>query len=174
VRGEEVLKFIKKVSRVIAKVETALLILSLAAILLIGIVQIVLRKMGSGITWADEFMRHFTLWLGFIGASLATREKKHITIDVFNRLFTGQKRNYIDAATQFIAAVVCACLCYAAILSVKLTMVDSLKLPSGIPRAVWEMLIPIAFGLMSFRFLVNAIEFMLDKGERKEEEGKLS
>lgn len=172
------------VNNAITKVETWLLITSLVAILGIGIIQIILRKFGSGITWADEFMRHFTLWLGFIGASLATREKKHITIDVLNRIFTGKKRQYIDAATHFIGAVVCACLCYAAILSVKLTIVDGLKLPSGVPRAVWEMLIPIAFGLMSFRFLANSLETIMDKdykpneytdvGADNEEEGKAS
>lgn len=36
----------------------------------------------DSISWADTFLQKGTLWLAFLGASLATHEDKHIAIDV--------------------------------------------------------------------------------------------
>ena len=36
--------------------------------------------------WADSLLRKGTLWLAFLGASLATYHRKHINIDIVLRL----------------------------------------------------------------------------------------
>jgi TRAP-type C4-dicarboxylate transport system permease small subunit len=36
--------------------------------------------------WADSFLRKGTMWLAFIGASLATHYRKHISIDLLTRI----------------------------------------------------------------------------------------
>ena len=50
----------------------------LGVMILLAFLQIVLRNVfSSGISWGDPLVRYLVLWVGFIGASLATKESKH-------------------------------------------------------------------------------------------------
>src|SRR6478609_796942 len=40
------------------------------------------------VSWADTYLQKGTLWLAFLGASLATHEEKHIGIDALTKLFS--------------------------------------------------------------------------------------
>lgn len=44
------------------------------------------QAMLESLDWADAFLQKGTLWLAFVGASLATYHDKHIAIDVLPRL----------------------------------------------------------------------------------------
>jgi len=67
----------------LASLERALVVLLLSGLLGLGLLQVIERNvLASGIFWADELLQHLVLWLGFLGASLATREHCHLSIDV--------------------------------------------------------------------------------------------
>src|SRR5262245_50454944 len=59
--------------------------------------------------WADTYLQKGTLWLPFLGASLATHEDKHIAIDAFTKLIPegGQKaaRVIVSLATGVVCLV---------------------------------------------------------------------
>ena len=63
--------------------------------------QIVLRYgFDSGIAWADPLLRVLVLWLGLLGALAATRDRRHITIDVLSRMLPARAKAAADAATS--------------------------------------------------------------------------
>ena len=69
----------------LASLERALVVLLLTGLLGLGLLQVIERNvLASGIFWADELLQHLVLWLGFLGASLATREQRHLSIDVLS------------------------------------------------------------------------------------------
>jgi TRAP-type C4-dicarboxylate transport system permease small subunit len=73
--------------RFLARVEVGALTVLLGALILLGCMQIFLRNFfHSGVLWADPLMRHIVLWVGCLGAALATTKVRHINIDVFTRL----------------------------------------------------------------------------------------
>ena len=73
--------------RSVGRLEVGVITVLLIALVLLGCMQIVLRNFfHSGIIWADPLMRHLVLWLGCLGAALATTRVRHINIDVFSRL----------------------------------------------------------------------------------------
>lgn len=73
------------------KVEGVMLVVSFIIMVVLGSLQVILRNMfNSGIDWADSFVRALVLWVGFIGASLATRQSRHINIEIISQLFTGE------------------------------------------------------------------------------------
>ena len=81
------------------RVETGVIATLLIALVLLGCMQIVLRNFfHSGVLWADPMMRHLVLWLGCLGAALATTRVRHINIDVFSRLVPARHRGYRRAA----------------------------------------------------------------------------
>ncbi len=69
-----------------ALVEDALLVLILAAMVGLAATQIVLRNLFDGaILWADPMLRVAVLWVGMIGAMVATRIDKQISVDAVSR-----------------------------------------------------------------------------------------
>ena len=52
--------------------------------------QVVLRNFfHTSIEWGDVFLRHLVLWLGFLGAVIATGEGRHLKIEFINKLVAG-------------------------------------------------------------------------------------
>ena len=76
----------------IHRIEDALLVLLLSIMIVLATTQILLRNFFDlGFVWADPLLRVMVLWLGMIGATVATRDNRHIRIDLLSQFF---KRNY--------------------------------------------------------------------------------
>jgi C4-dicarboxylate transporter DctQ subunit len=144
-------------NEIIALVEKYLVVIMLSTMILLAFLQIVLRNaLSTGISWGDPLVRYLVLWVGFIGASLATREDKHITIEVFAKWFSGNSAFYLRMLSELVSAVICGLLTVAGWTFVQneaqLGEVAFLNIPSW----TLQMVIPITFGLMSLRFLIKS------------------
>jgi TRAP-type C4-dicarboxylate transport system permease small subunit len=67
-------------------------IVILQAVLLM--VSVLLRYLfNSPIIWGDEIVRYSLIWMTFVGAAMATKEKQHIQVDVIDTVLPklGQK-----------------------------------------------------------------------------------
>jgi TRAP-type C4-dicarboxylate transport system permease small subunit len=87
----------RRVDEAIARIEGAVAVGVLVAMVLVASLQALFfniaernvawaQSMLESLDWADAFLQKGTLWLAFIGASLATYHDKHIAIDVLPRL----------------------------------------------------------------------------------------
>jgi TRAP-type C4-dicarboxylate transport system permease small subunit len=145
-------RFDEKLSRV----EQAFVTILLTVMILMAFFQIVLRNFfDTGISWGDSLVRYLVVWVGFIGAAIATKEGKHINIDVASRWLTGPQSNYIRLVSHFFSAVICGLLTLAAIkflrFEAQMGSTAFFKLPVWVP----EIIIPVTFGLMTLRFAVR-------------------
>ena len=78
---------LKKLNTTLGKIETGLLCGIVAMMVGLAILKIVLRYVfHTSLLWSDVMLQHLTLWLCFLGAALATCERRHISIDVLNRV----------------------------------------------------------------------------------------
>jgi C4-dicarboxylate transporter DctQ subunit len=137
----------------IARMEQVLLIAFLAFIILIAFLQIVLRNFFfTGLDWGDAMVRNLVLWIGFIGATLATKEGKHINIDVVSRWLPSLGKNVVALVTHLFSFCICCLLAYAAIKFIKnevqMEKMTFLNIPAWVP----ELILPFTFLLMAFRF----------------------
>jgi len=154
-------KFLKYIDGWIARFETILLVTVLSAMVILAFLQVVLRNLFSeGILWGDTFLRHLVLWVGFLGASLATREKKHINIDLFTRFLKGKIKLFIISIVNLFAAVVCWFLTSAAWTFVMDEKSYNTILFNDIPAWYFQIIIPVGFLLMTFRFTIIFIQNM--------------
>lgn len=64
----------------------------------------------QSLDWVDPLLQKGTLWLAFLGASLATREGRHIAIDIIPRLSPYKVRLVMRGLTATAASVVAAVL----------------------------------------------------------------
>jgi C4-dicarboxylate transporter DctQ subunit len=153
------MKIFAVISQWIEKAETVLLILILTVMILLSFLQVLLRNFfDQGLLWGDIFLRNMVLWVGFIGASLATREGKHINIDLFTRFLSGRWRAFAQMVTHVSAAVVCIVLADAGWTFVMDEKLYATKIFAEIPAWYFQIIIPVGFVLMAFRFLVIALE----------------
>jgi C4-dicarboxylate transporter DctQ subunit len=139
-------------------VEVAAIALLLALLIALGVLQIVLRNtVHTGLIWADPLMRHAVLWLGCLGAALATARLRHINIDVFTRLLSGRALVVRDAVVHGVTAVAAFILGIAALRLVIDERAFGEVAFLGVPTWVLQTVLPFAFLLISYRSLVNLL-----------------
>jgi len=143
----------ERVDEVIDRVEQTLIITFLSSMILLAFLQIVLRNFFStGLDWGDSLLRNLVLWIGFIGATLATREGKHINIDVVSRWLPSLGKEIVTLITHLFSFFISCLLTYAALKfirnEIQMENMTFLNIPAWIP----EMILPMTFGLMTLRF----------------------
>ena len=143
----------ERVDQIIGRVEHILLSLLLSSMLLIAFLQIILRNVfATGLTWGDPLVRNLVLWISFVGAALATREGKHIQIDLASRWTSPGARNIVETLTHGFSCFICCLLTWASVKFIINEIQMKNVLFSGIPSWVSEIILPLTFGSMAFRF----------------------
>jgi TRAP-type C4-dicarboxylate transport system permease small subunit len=153
--------------------ENILVIIILTLMITMAFLQVILRNFFSNsIMWGDIFLRHLVLWIGFLGASLATREGKHINIDVLSRLLSPRFKRISGIIVNLFSSVVCFFLMRASIGFIIMEKESGTTLLSGIPTWTAQIIIAIGFGIMMFRFFVRALDLVAGDEATSQEDAK--
>ena len=139
------------------RLESYLLALLLAALLLMSVSQIVLRLFfETGFVWAEPVSRMGVLWLALFGALGAARTQRHIAIDALPRMLPPTWRRIAWAIGQLATASICAMLAWYGWGMVQMEREAPAVFVDGV-ASWWPMLaFPIGFGLLSLRFAIAA------------------
>ena len=153
----------EKMDACISRIEGALITILLSLMILMAFSQIVLRNFfATGIDWGDALVRYLVVWVAFIGAAVATREGKHISIDLLSRWQKGSGGTAVQILSCFFSAAISALLTVAAVkflwFEAQMGSTTFLTLPVWIP----ELIMPTAFGLMTLRFLMQMVAEMVN------------
>src|SRR3990167_6348126 len=88
--------------KLLMKVEGFFLTSILIALLFFAFLQVVLRNFfDSGINWGDVFARHLVLCIAFLGATLSTREGRHIRIDALAKILPKKAQPIVELFISF-------------------------------------------------------------------------
>jgi TRAP-type C4-dicarboxylate transport system permease small subunit len=149
----------ERVDEAMDRVEQTLIVTFLGFMILIAFLQIILRNFFStGLDWGDQLLRNLVLWIGFIGATLATREGKHINIDVVSRWLPSLGKNVVTLIIHLFSFFICCLLTYAALKFIKNEFQMENRTFLNVPAWIPEMILPITFTLMTFRFGLRSIK----------------
>jgi len=136
--------------------------------ILLAFVQVILRNVFSfGFSWMEELLRVSVLWLGFLGASLAIRDGRHINIDVLSRALPDRVKPCLRLIIQLVMLAVCLVFLSASVEYIRVEkafgdMSDAL----GVPLWSLQLIFPLLFAVGSFRFAVQAVGSLLElRGE---------
>ena len=139
------------------RAEDTLLVMLLGAMICLASTQILLRNLfDSGFVWIDPILRVLVLWLGLLGAMVATRSDKHISIDVLSRYIEGKFQYLLQAAVAQISAWTCLVIAAYGFDWVRLDFLDGLVAFAGIPAWLLEVIIPLSFGVIGLRYLATS------------------
>ena len=116
------------------------------------VAQALARKLfATDLEGSAVYVQHGTLWIGFLGALLATGRGKHLGLTTIDLLPAGRPRIAARIFGAMVTTAVVALLCYA---SIKLVLADRLRLDrlaGGIPEWWSELIMPVVFAAMALR-----------------------
>ena len=147
-----------RIDNAISRLEKGLIVLLLTVMVLLAFTQIVMRNIFStGLAWGEPLVRYLVLWVGFIGAALATREGKHITIELFSLWKSGLPRHYTAGISHLCSTIACGLLTTAAVrflwFEAQMGSTTFFNLPVWVPQAI----LPVTFGMMTLRFFFKSL-----------------
>ncbi len=135
--------------------ENGLLLVMLLLMLAVAVTQIVSRNaFNSGFVWADEFLRLTVLWVALLGSIAASRDHRHLRIDVLSRFLAPGILRWTNFLVDLFTAAICAVLTYYSFEFVAETR-EYEDLAFG-TRPLWlfQSILPIGFGLMTWRYFI--------------------
>jgi C4-dicarboxylate transporter, DctM subunit len=143
-----------RVSTVLARVEDLIGSLALLVMVLLPLAEIVSRRAFSrGIPGSGPIVQHLTLWVGFLGAAIASRDGKLLALATGTFIPPGVWRRAADLFAAAFGA------CAAAILAIggwQMTMIEreaGTNIGADIQAWVAQLVLPVAFALIAVRLV---------------------
>lgn len=129
------MEFLKKLDRGWARAEGWMTVAVLLMMVLTAGWQALIRnltrfdiswanEMLTDLEWADSFLRKGTLWLAFLGASIATHVGKHIGIDVLTRIAPVRAKYTMLALSGILGGLITLGLTYSFSSAVQLNLTE--------------------------------------------------
>ncbi|MEE8495062.1 MAG: TRAP transporter small permease [Xanthomonadales bacterium] len=141
------------------RMENAVLVIILSGMILLAAGQIVARNIfGFGFIWSDELLRMLVLWIAVAGAVAASRTDKHINIAILNRFLPSRLRHGVKIMVDLFTAGVCAVVTWYSINFVRTSYQYEDVLLGGIPAWMLQLVLPIGFGLISWRYTLFSLK----------------
>ena len=147
---------LQRINTLFSKIETVLLCLIIALMIGLAILEIVLRYvLGISLLWKTVMLQNLTLWLCFLGAALATAEKRHISIDVLNHILPDKIKHYCHYLIDILSITVVSILVYYGFVF----LIDEQKLQATLIGTIplwWaKTIIPIGFAIIDIHLLLQ-------------------
>jgi C4-dicarboxylate transporter DctQ subunit len=95
------------------------------------------------------------LWIALLGAATATKEGRHINIDVISRVLPDRGRVAIRALTDFFSTFICLLLIQASLKFIRDEFQAGTLAFLNIPTWTATVIFPVAFGLIALRFAIS-------------------
>jgi TRAP-type C4-dicarboxylate transport system permease small subunit len=168
------MKVLKSIDRAIARVEGWCIVLFLSLMIFLTFLQVLLRGLYTHghikwansllghVDWGEPFVRLLVLWITFLGASLLTGDNKHIKIDLTASIFPRRWIPYRNIVLCLACVVICAIMIMASIGYVRTEWEFGGELFLSLPTWLGEIILPIGFLLILFRFLIMGIEQIVE------------
>ena len=145
-------------------IETILLVGMLTAMMLLAVGQIVMREVFSatGFVWADELIRLIVLWLALVGSIAACRENRHIRIDALSHVLPDKAISIVRIVVDLFAAAVSGIIAVQAWRYLQIDIEYEVTVLVDTPAWIAHSIMPVAFALISYRFLVSCAQQLSD------------
>ncbi|MFQ5635208.1 MAG: TRAP transporter small permease [Gammaproteobacteria bacterium] len=148
-------------------VENAALVAVLTAMILLAAAQIILRNfLESGFAWGDEALRLMVLWVAILGAVAASRENRHISIDVLARVLPPVPRAAAAIIVRAFTSAVSFVLAWYSWEFVSDSREYHDLLLDDLPAWWFQVILPAGFFLIGYRYAIWFLRGLVDLRDR--------
>jgi TRAP-type C4-dicarboxylate transport system permease small subunit len=166
------MRIVALVDRGLTALVTVLLVCSFTLMLGLAAAQVLLRQLvHANLLWGDLAARHLVIWVGFFGASLASRGERHFHIGFLARFLGPRSRPWFNVVSDLFAAVICGFLVAAGWTFVTVGLDPRAVVFLGIRQSTAALIVPAGFLLMALQFSLRTIQSLVKAihGEPDEE-----
>ena len=150
----------RRLARWLNHLEDGLIVLILLMMIGLAVYQIVLRNVfSSSLVWVEPLLQNAVLWIGLLGAMIASRRDEHIRIDLINTWLQPGARRWLAMLVDLFTCAVCAVVAWYSMLFLFEEMGQGGNAFPGVPSWTLQAMIPIGFSVISVRYLIM---FFLD------------
>ena len=94
-----------RLHRTLHQIEDGLIVAVLLFMVLLAVAQIVLRNFfGTSLVWIEPLLQNAVLWIGLLGAMIASRNDEHIRIDVASSLLPEKYHPFLTTFVDLFTA----------------------------------------------------------------------
>jgi len=141
--------------------ENAILVVLFSGLMSLAVLKIVMRVFfSSGFIWSDELQKLIVLWITLAAAVAASRSNGHLKIDVVSHFVPPRLARFPGVVVNGFASAICALLAWQSWRYVQLTREFGDTVVTGLDIPAWwgYGIMPVAFALMAYRFLLAAFK----------------
>lgn len=150
---------LRRLLQAITWTENAVLIALLALMVVLAGTQIVFRNLlDLSLLGVDQLLRLLVLWVALLGAVTASRDDKHISIDLFSRFLPARARAVARVITNLFTVSVCVLLAWHAGRFVASERAAGELAFAFLPMWVAQLILPITFGLIALRYVILLVK----------------
>jgi TRAP-type C4-dicarboxylate transport system permease small subunit len=157
-------KVLDKLERFGRRAENTALVFLLSTMIGISVFQIINRQLLDGafaLSWADEIVKIIVLWLAMVGSIAACRDNRHIRIDLVSHILKGPLVTWSKVVVDLFAAAVCAMIGWQAWRLIREEMSWGDTILTDVPLWTMHAIVPLAFVLISYQFLVRVVRLLI-------------
>lgn len=136
--------------------ENSLVVLALGCLMILPLIEVLLRPFRVGVPGSIVFVQHFTLFVGMLGAALAAREGRLLSLSTLSYFLKGRWKSIAALVSHSVAAAITVYLCVASVQFLLTEKEGGAVLAYGIPVWAAQLILPLGFGLVAFRLVWHA------------------
>ena len=142
------------VARTFERWENTLVLAALLSMAFLPCVEAITRVMGvPGVPGSTIIVQHLTLWIGFLGAIIAARENRLLSLTQPIEIETDGRKGFSYWFARGVAITVSLILAYASFILVKTESEYPRDILPGIPIWVVEVIMPLGFFFIAMEML---------------------
>ena len=150
--------FVERAQMILYRVEDSILVGLLLLMITMAVLQIFLRNLfQTGIVWSDVLVRILVLWVGLLGAMVASRQGNHINIDILDRFLPERAKVVVSFVVEVFTAFICTIVAYYSLQFVQMEFADGGMAFAKVPVWLCEAIIPFAFVVIAIRYVLLSI-----------------
>lgn len=153
----EGLQVLQCTTRVARRLEDGINITALITMGLLPVLEMLLRTCwNSGIRGSVNYVQHLTLWVAFLGAMVAAREGRHLSLASGSVCILPHRLQQLSGGVAtLVSTTVTAGLFWASVQFVRSEVAAPSSIAGWLPIWVAELILPIAFAVLTWRFVVQ-------------------
>jgi C4-dicarboxylate transporter DctQ subunit len=145
----------QRLHAIVDHLEEGFMAVTLAFMTIITFIQVILRYVfGTGWVWSLEATTYSFAWLVLVGMSYGVRTRAHIAVDLVSNQLPRPARRIMAFAAIALCLLYCGFMIYGGSVFVdRLMTLGNNARDIPLPRWLLTSIMPVAFALLSFRFL---------------------
>jgi tripartite ATP-independent transporter DctM subunit len=137
--------------------ENSLAASALVAMVLLPVIEVSLRTFfNTGLTGTTDYVQHLTLWVAFLGAMLAAREGRHLSLASGELVLPPPLANGRTILISALSVMVALCLAWASLQFVRFELASAARVGGVVPVWIAELILPVAFTAIAIHFMLRS------------------